>query len=1767
MAACNAIVIKMQVGNYTINNPLNINSFATIEGGYDVGFTTKTSAKATAGAFPAQGTIITRSLLNVEGTAGFLRYTALNVSPSSSYFRIQDVRIEMPNAAAGSGISNYGIYLGAGCNNYNITRCYINSGNAGSGAAGAAGASGATGVVGSVGSNAVVGYTSPAGNSGAGGTGGGASGGTGGTAIVYSGAGAALIGNNGSAPGAAQNGGGGASGGTGVRNAAAAASGGAGGQGFSATTGGAAGPGSSINTSSGCAFSAMTGGTGAVGANGTAGAAGVAGVGSDASGYWNAASGANGAFGLGGNGGGGGGGGGTGFNAGAGGAGSSGCGVSYGTSGGGGGGGGGGQGGFGGGGGTGGGSTYGIFIFNNGANGNVVDCQIINGAPGAGGAGGTGGTGGVGGNGGNGGSGTSTTGAGGTGGKGGNGGNGASGGAGCTGLAATVKVVGGSALVTNSTVNMLTQPVITVDNKACTNVNISHATAAGAPNWTSFGASAAPGSGAGSPVTTVYSTLGRKTVVMNANNYTDFNNIIVSPPSTGSIVASAISICPGSANFASTAIGTAGLNYSWSVLPAGATISSASTSSTSVLFPNAGSTPITYTVTLTINSNCCGNLIPVTTTIVVNPIPADPTAIVNSACIGGIATYTATSPSGSGFGWYNAASSGTLLASGTTYSVPNISAPTTVYLQATNSAGCTSSLVPVAVTPTAVPAPSVIPGSACDIGSVQVGINPVTGATGYSWYSDAGGTILVQSGTVLDYSQNIGTAGGTYTVYVQTNVAGCNSSALVPVTGSVSSTPITLSSLITPNDTVCSNTPVTFSLSPGGGNGTYTYTWSPFTSGSNTATQSFTASASVNVTIESNGCSKLFYLPIIVNPYPKDTIGTPISISCASPSVTLDGSFSDSGASITYSWTTTGGNILTSPSLNTIGVDAAGTYSLTVTNTVTGCSSLQFVNVNGSSALPTVTVSPTAYTLTCATPSVQLNATSSTSGVTYSWTTSGGVLTATNISNPVATSSGTYIVSVTNPTTGCVSSETLVIVPDANVPSAVISATSAVINCSVSVQSATIVTTPSVNITYAWNPSPSSGAGTSMATFSTSGTYSCLITNTTNSCTTSAQIVITTDTVRPTLSLTPSQAITCTTPSVTINSTVTPSTGITYGWNGIGIIGTTNVDSIDVNTSGDFTLTVTDGANGCTATQTVSITDNTAPPTVTVTPLNYTLTCATPTVQLNASTVASDVSYSWTTTGGSLSANNISNPVALASGTYSVIVTNTLTGCQSTETLVIVPDAAAPTSTLSATNGILNCIVSVQTVTVTSTPNTNMSYSWSPAPASGGNSSTPTFSTAGTYSCLITDLTNSCTTTSSQIVISTDTIKPVFSVTPSATITCVTPSVTLNSTVTTPTSVVIYAWAGASIIGTSTASTADVNAIGDYTLTVLNAANGCTASAVSNVVSNGSVPTITLTSSSTTISCAVPTVTLSAASNPGNIITWSTATATLTNPALVSVADNYTVTVVDGTSGCTITQPVSVTGSTINPGAAITNTVMPCGALSVMLSGSTTSTNSVTYSWSGPGTILNGSTANPIVDQTGVYTLSVTDNTNGCSSTNTVNITQGNVTADFTPDPTSGQSPLTVNFTDHSIGAVNYSWDFGDVANNTSTSANPSHIYTTGTYTAMLIVSSGTCLDTMYKVIVVEDALTLEIPNVFTPNSDGTNDVFTIKSTGVKEISLQIFNRWGEKLYEFSGQNAAWDGKAASGAKAPEGTYFYFVKAKGFDDKEIEQHGTVNLFR
>lgn len=87
------------------------------------------------------------------------------------------------------------------------------------------------------------------------------------------------------------------------------------------------------------------------------------------------------------------------------------------------------------------------------------------------------------------------------------------------------------------------------------------------------------------------------------------------------------------------------------------------------------------------------------------------------------------------------------------------------------------------------------------------------------------------------------------------------------------------------------------------------------------------------------------------------------------------------------------------------------------------------------------------------------------------------------------------------------------------------------------------------------------------------------------------------------------------------------------------------------------------------------------------------------------------------------------------------------------------------------------------------------------------------------------------------------------------------------------------------------------------------------------------------------------------------------------------------------------------------------------------------------------------------------------------------------------------------------------------------------------------------------------------IPNVFTPNNDGYNDIFEITVEGYSVEKLKIFNRWGELIFESTDQMKAWDGKV-NGNSAGASTYYYTVSLKDIKTNNAsEQTGFITLFQ
>ena len=90
---------------------------------------------------------------------------------------------------------------------------------------------------------------------------------------------------------------------------------------------------------------------------------------------------------------------------------------------------------------------------------------------------------------------------------------------------------------------------------------------------------------------------------------------------------------------------------------------------------------------------------------------------------------------------------------------------------------------------------------------------------------------------------------------------------------------------------------------------------------------------------------------------------------------------------------------------------------------------------------------------------------------------------------------------------------------------------------------------------------------------------------------------------------------------------------------------------------------------------------------------------------------------------------------------------------------------------------------------------------------------------------------------------------------------------------------------------------------------------------------------------------------------------------------------------------------------------------------------------------------------------------------------------------------------------------------------------------------------------------------TLVVPNAFSPNNDQINDIFKVKSyQNIVEFHAYIFNRWGQKLYEWTNIDGGWDG-TYRGNDVKQGTYFVLVKAKGADGETYNIRKDVNLLR
>jgi len=203
-------------------------------------------------------------------------------------------------------------------------------------------------------------------------------------------------------------------------------------------------------------------------------------------------------------------------------------------------------------------------------------------------------------------------------------------------------------------------------------------------------------------------------------------------------------------------------------------------------------------------------------------------------------------------------------------------------------------------------------------------------------------------------------------------------------------------------------------------------------------------------------------------------------------------------------------------------------------------------------------------------------------------------------------------------------------------------------------------------------------------------------------------------------------------------------------------------------------------------------------------------------------------------------------------------------------------------------------------------------------------------------------------------------------------------------------------------------------------------------------------------------------------------------------------------------------------------------------------------------------------------DTTGSFDITLSAISNqGCE---TVVVQQNAVTVHVMPvaDFTQSDDEITVNeplivFTNASTDAIDHQWNFGN--GSTSTATDPSATYLVpGNYIITLTVVNGMCSDSHESTLKVEPVFSFYIPNAFTPNKNGRNDVYRGYGEGYTAYQMSIYNRWGEQIFQSASDQEGWDG-TYKGLPVQDGIYIYRFVVKDYFGNDHEYNGGVTLIR
>ena len=1169
----------------------------------------------------------------------------------------------------------------------------------------------------------------------------------------------------------------------------------------------------------------------------------------------------------------------------------------------------------------------------------------------------------------------------------------------------------------------------------------------------------------------------------------------------------------------------------------------------------------TYFVEASRTSSGCVNPNRVAATVNVTPLPQNPiVGTYGAICSGQTVALTVTNANGAIINWYNTPTGGVPVLANSAIFNASPTSDIVYYVEAVSAAGGCSSPARTAVPVTVNPVP-IRPGvqsanvSVCAGSQITLSVlSPQVGVT-YNWYTlPTGGTI---AHTGVDFPTQPITQQVTY--YIEATNGGCiNNGNRTAVTVTPTVLPVT-PILSATSTTVCNGGGTTMTVTNVVAGVTYNWYTSatsvtPVHTGTNYQVSNLTADITYFVeAVIANGttnCTSATRGSIIINvlaiPAPPVVVTPTGGIQvCAGATATL--TIDNPQPLITYKWynVATGGTPLavtgigatfTTPALTT---DV--TYWVEASNG-NGCTSSARtavpVKVNSIPANPVLASNPAVCLGSPATIAV-----TAVPGLTYKWYDANGNLVFTGNpykTGPITATTDFFVEAVNS--TGCSSNaRTQAEVTISPAPAApVIAGGNSQATCAGTPITLSIAN-PQGGLTYNWYTTAT--GGTPVLANSISYTSPVLTATTTyyaeavnaTGCASSSRTAVVVDinqlpsTPVPVAQGGSSTPTVCSGGFAVLTATATPSTGVTFKWYTAATGGSPVFTGIPFTTpavTGTVTYYVEAvvNATGCTSGTRAPITitiDNTKAPDPAVDAAGLT-TCQNSATTLNITNPVSGTVYSWytTPTGGAAIATgpSFNTPALIANTTYYVEAVNPQSCNPSTRVSVNVTVTAQPaTPTFTVQSPVQVCRGSSTQIAVAS-PQAGLIYNWynsaskTTLVATGPVLTTGPVSANATY--YVEAVNGSCasTTLASIQVVAVDAPNAPVLVNGNSVNDCQGGQATL--TIANPQANFTYNWYSSASGGTALATGISFTtpALSTNTIYFAEAVNvtGCpSASRTSVTVIVTSAPIAPQASTDGTSVCPGTTTTISATSGtPGAVIKWY---ADINGGVALATGTSFTTPAL--TANTTYYAEAVVAGGCVSTTRTpVTVTVLgPLVAPVVTVDATTAS--SVTFVWQA----VTGASGYQVSIDNGQHFITPSSGATGLTHT-----------------VTNLQPAEAVTI----IVRANGNSDCQQSANSaavTSTSSNP--------------FGNG-----------------LFIPNVFTPNGDGSNDVLFVYGNTVKSLTLSIYDQWGELQFKSTSKASGWDG-TYKGTNQPVGVYVYYVEATMNDGQVVKKKGTVTLLR